>query len=140
MHSHRVLVVDDDAAIRELLSDMLAADGHTAFGAADGFDALSQLADGVQPCVMLLDLLMPHMTGWELVHRLVASDDLRRIPYLVISAERLSRDGEHALDGRQRFEKPLDVGRLMTAIDQSCLASDDITPLPQAARNGPRAR
>lgn len=133
MHSHRVLVVDDDAAIRELLSDMLAADGHTAIGASDGLDALSQLRDGVQPCLMLLDLLMPRMTGWELADRLVASDELRRIPYLVISAERLSRNGEHALDGRLRFEKPLDLGLLMAAIDRSCLSSDAAL-LPQGGQ------
>ncbi len=61
----RVLVVDDDAGNRGLLADVLADDGHEVAQAADGAAALALLAGGWQPDVILLDLLMPEMDGWD---------------------------------------------------------------------------
>jgi CheY-like chemotaxis protein len=65
------LIVDDDSAMRRSLGDMVEADGHEVVGqAGDGRKALEFLADGCHPDVLLLDLHMPVMNGWELLRAL----------------------------------------------------------------------
>jgi signal transduction histidine kinase len=61
----RVLVVDDEPEVREVVADLLAVDGHLAWQAAGGADALAMLESGAVPDLVLTDLGMPAMTGWE---------------------------------------------------------------------------
>ncbi len=60
----RVLVVDDERSIREILSDLLASDGHLVDTAADGSEAL-EVIHGWRPDVVLLDMLMPEVGAWD---------------------------------------------------------------------------
>lgn len=63
-HSHSVLIVDDDADIRETLSDFLQDEGYDVAAVGDGAQALAFLRSGVAlPCLILLDLMMPVMDG-----------------------------------------------------------------------------
>lgn len=103
-----------------MLSDLLAAEGHVSSMASDGAVALVQLEHEPPPCLILLDLLMPHMTGWELADRLAASPKLRVIPYLVLSAESPDDRDARSLRGGGRLRKPLELGRLLGAIDARC--------------------
>jgi CheY-like chemotaxis protein len=81
----RLLVVDDNAADREQLCDLLQQQGHQVTAAASGREALALLA--AQPFdLILLDVLMPGMTGFGLLERLKASEPWRNIPVLMISA------------------------------------------------------
>ena len=66
MKRHSVLVVDDDAGVRSLYVDALSESGHLVSIAIDGTDALDRLHEGVHPCVVLTDLRMPRMDGFEL--------------------------------------------------------------------------
>ena len=66
MKRHSVLVVDDDASVRSLYVDALREAGHRVAIAVDGADALSRLRDGSHPCVVLTDVRMPRMDGFEL--------------------------------------------------------------------------
>ncbi len=61
----RILIIDDERAVREALSDSLAEDGHTVIAAASGAEGLARLADGAKVDVVVTDLGMPEMTGWD---------------------------------------------------------------------------
>jgi signal transduction histidine kinase/ActR/RegA family two-component response regulator/HAMP domain-containing protein len=61
----RVLVIDDETAVRDALADTLADDGHTVIQAASGKEGLARLAEGVRVDVVVTDLGMPDMTGWD---------------------------------------------------------------------------
>jgi len=83
-----VLVVDDDFDIREALSDVLASEGYSVLTAADGGEALERLRGGVRPAVMLLDLMMPRVSGVEVIDALRKDESLSKIPVVVCSANR----------------------------------------------------
>ncbi len=82
-----VMVVEDDALIRDAVIEILADEGIAAVGAHDGEDALAQLrADGVPPDVIVLDLMMPVMNGWQFRAEQLRDPRLARIPVVVMSA------------------------------------------------------
>jgi CheY-like chemotaxis protein len=107
----RVLVVDDEVDIRQAVSEVLADEGHQVTAAGDGAEALVMVRD-FQPQLILLDLMMPGMSGWEF-RRLQKDDpDLSTIPVVVLSA--LGKDG--ALDAADYLQKPFDLEELLTAV------------------------
>lgn len=65
-----VLVVDDDRPIRDLLQYALEFEGHTVTALGDGRGVVAALANAAEPSIVLLDLSMPHMTGWEVCEAL----------------------------------------------------------------------
>ena len=95
---HPVLVVDDDATLRQLLRRMLEPEGYTVVEAENGRVALDRLR-GVAPSVVLLDLMMPEMDGFEFVAEFRRHEAWRAIPIVVITARDLSRDDRERLNG-----------------------------------------
>jgi GAF domain-containing protein/CheY-like chemotaxis protein len=95
---HPVLVVDDDVALRELLRRMLEPEGYTVVEAENGRIALERLR-GVSPSVILLDLMMPEMDGFEFVAEFRRHEAWRTIPIVVITARDLSREDRERLNG-----------------------------------------
>ncbi|MGI8841111.1 MAG: response regulator [Caulobacteraceae bacterium] len=93
-----VLVVEDDAATRELLQRSLAAKGYEVRQAADGRAAL-ELLKTVQPCLILLDLMMPNMNGFEFLHVLRQNKTWEAIPVMVVTSKDLSHDERRRLSG-----------------------------------------
>jgi GAF domain-containing protein/CheY-like chemotaxis protein/anti-sigma regulatory factor (Ser/Thr protein kinase) len=93
-----VLVVDDDAEIRQLLRRMLEPEGHRVVEAENGRVALDRLRD-VLPSVVLLDLMMPEMDGFEFVTEFRRQPAWRAIPIVVITARDLSREDRERLNG-----------------------------------------
>jgi signal transduction histidine kinase/DNA-binding response OmpR family regulator len=93
------LVVDDDPDIRALANRQLSGQGWRVVLAENGRQALDRLA-AIRPSVVLLDLLMPVMDGFELLQHLRARPDWRRIPVLVVTAKDLSEAERAALNGR----------------------------------------
>jgi CheY-like chemotaxis protein len=85
----RVLVVDDEDAIRETLREVLSEEGYEVESAADGAEALALLARGAPPRVVLLDLMMPRLDGWEVLRRVRAAPALDATAVVVISASGL---------------------------------------------------
>jgi DNA-binding response OmpR family regulator len=81
-HEKRILVVDDDSAIRALLMTILRRRGLAADGAADGAEALERLAK-CDYCVMLLDLMMPRQSGWDVLGEM-ARWPLERRPIIIV--------------------------------------------------------
>ena len=108
-----VLVVEDEPDIRDAIAEALCAEGYAVLVAADGLDAMAQLRDGTATDVIVLDMMMPVMDGWEFLTAKQADPALVRIPVIVTSAapQKLP-SGAHVLLG-----KPFDLERLLTAID-----------------------
>jgi CheY-like chemotaxis protein len=80
----RILVVDDDTAIREALRDVLVDAGYDVIVAADGRQALGLMTP--RPALLVVDLMMPELDGWELIDELQRTAPLADIPVCVLSA------------------------------------------------------
>ena len=116
---HTLLIVDDDVDVRETLAELLANEGYSVLTAAHGAEALALLRDGGPvPCVILLDLMMPVMNGYEFRASQRVDAQLASIPVFVFSAG--ERHEERALDATAFLRKPLDVDALLTALAQHC--------------------
>jgi len=121
-----VLVVDDDPDILAALSDALELEGYEVRGARDGIDALEAIGQR-RPDLIITDLLMPTMTGFELLAALHDDPQLATIPTLIITAGRSPEASE--TPGSVVLPKPLDLDRLMRAIT-ACTGepeSDDVS-------------
>jgi two-component system cell cycle response regulator DivK len=114
----RVLLVEDDALNREALSRILERRGYELLVAVDGAAGV-QLAREGHPDLVLLDLSLPIMDGWEVARRLRSDDRTRGLPVIALSAHALRGDRETALAaGADEFEpKPVDVARLVGKMD-----------------------
>jgi CheY-like chemotaxis protein len=84
-HEHSVLVVDDDIQTRSALSSLLRESGFKTSRARNGAEALRRLRSRKKPCAVLLDLMMPGMTGWELMEMHRESAALSSVPLLLVT-------------------------------------------------------
>ena len=75
-----LLIVEDEVAIRETLTEILAKDGREIVTASDGQEALERLTEIPSPCLIVLDLVMPRMNGWEFLQRKSADPSVANIP------------------------------------------------------------
>jgi CheY-like chemotaxis protein len=115
-----VLIVDDDLAIREALGDVLRDEGYEVLIAADGQDALDKLRQsGEAPCIILLDLMMPIMTGSQFYAEQQRDPSLRDIPVVVISADGNLRQKAQPFGGRY-LAKPVKVDAVLNVVEQNC--------------------
>jgi two-component system, cell cycle response regulator DivK len=92
----RILVVDDHADNRRILRDLLGSAGFDVLEATNGEDALAQ-AEVVVPDLILLDIQLPGIDGYEVTRRVKANEALRRIPLIVVTSYALSGDDAKAL-------------------------------------------
>jgi CheY-like chemotaxis protein len=110
-----VLVIDDDSDIRETMHVCLGDEGFRVVCACDGAEALAQLREGLKPDVILLDLMMPVMSGWQFRQEQLRDEQLAPIPVIVISADSNLREKAHPFGGVY-LQKPLDVDELVRVI------------------------
>ena len=110
----RLLVVEDDENIRESLSDLLRDEGATLATAANGREALDELRATKPPDLILLDLMMPVMDGWEFRVAQRADQALAGIPLIAMSADRSAKATAIAADAY--VGKPLDFAGLVRRI------------------------
>jgi CheY-like chemotaxis protein len=92
-----ILVVDDTLDARELYAEYLRIAGLRAEVAEDGLDALSK-ASTLQPSVIVMDLAMPRMDGWEATRRLKADPVTRDIPVIALTGHAIERSRERAIE------------------------------------------
>jgi len=109
-----VLVVDDDADIRETLREAVEMVGCTALLAKDGQDALQVLGQH-RPCLIILDLIMPVMTGEELLAALRREPELAQLPVVVSTSA-----PKRAPAGVPVLPKPIDLRAFWAWIRQNC--------------------
>ena len=115
------MVVDDDADIRDSIGDILELRGYRVTRAANGREALERLRNSERPpCVILLDLMMPVLNGWEF--RAQQRDDamLREVPVVIISGDG-STDQKAASIGVAEFlRKPLELSAILDVVRRHC--------------------
>jgi CheY-like chemotaxis protein len=108
-----VMVVEDDAALRDSVSEALEAEGYRVYAAADGAEALRVLAQVDTPALILLDLMMPVMDGWELLARLKKDARLSAVPVAIVSGANDARPRE------MRFvPKPINIVSLIETVEE----------------------
>ncbi len=119
--SLQVLIIDDDAAIRAFLGELIEDSGYTVLSAANGQEGLTTLRQQVEPpCLILLDLMMPVMNGWEFRQAQLADPVLSPIPVVVLSARAEGHTNEQSLAAHIYLRKPVDITRLQEVIAQHC--------------------
>jgi signal transduction histidine kinase len=111
-----VLVVEDDRDIRSSLADLLGAEGYEVATAENGAAALVQLRTGELPDVVLLDLMMPVMDGWQFRIEQRRDPVLARVPVIALSANASAQ--ARAVDAAAFLSKPLDTDALVAAIER----------------------
>ena len=114
----RILVVEDDHVIRELLVVNLKMEGHEAVTAADGNDALEAVASQ-HPDVVLLDMMLPGLDGWEVTARLKADSSTSAVPIVALSARAMQADIDRGRElGVDHYvTKPFDPIDLMELVN-----------------------
>jgi CheY-like chemotaxis protein len=116
-----ILLVDDDPVIRASLSDLLAAEGFEVATAEDGQAALDCLSTIGSPCLILLDLGMPRMDGWEFLAQLNGKATERRVPVVLLSGLAYIRDAPGVADF---LAKPIRPDRLLDCVRRFCRKND----------------
>lgn len=114
----RVLVVEDDDAIRTMLLTVLEVAGYDVLGVRTGMDALTMLGEW-RPDVIVLDLFMPLMDGYELLARKSASDDLATIPVIVVTTTTAHLPTAERLGVWAVLQRPHDVSHLRALIAEA---------------------
>jgi CheY-like chemotaxis protein len=114
MESIKVMVIDDDDDLRETVCELLEDAGHQPIGMPGGTAALAYLRGPLpKPEVILLDLMMPQMNGWEFREIVLEDPALRRIALVVMSASRDVR----GISANDVLYKPVQLDALLAAIE-----------------------
>lgn len=116
MSGKTVLLVEDDAEIRDLLQDFLEEEGFDVVPAGNGKQALDYLssADASRPDVVVLDLMMPLVTGWQVMERMKSDPALAEVPIVVLTAA--TRDKPPGATAF--FRKPFNLSALFDAVKE----------------------
>ncbi|MFN2634193.1 MAG: response regulator [Thermoanaerobaculia bacterium] len=109
----RLLLVEDDADLRQSLSDLLRDAGFEVAVAENGLVALTYLEDSPPPCLVLLDLMMPVMNGWEFREAQTRNHKLSDIPVVILTADGRAELKAESLGAAGYLRKPIEVARLL---------------------------
>ena len=121
-YQSRVLIVDDNADVRQSLGWIIEARGYQVDTAEDGEEALSKVRHGLPACLILLDLQMPKMDGRSLRRKLLRDDILARVPVVLVSAEQNLLSIARELD-TDWLSKPINYDDLFQLLDKYCPAN-----------------
>jgi CheY-like chemotaxis protein len=117
---HSILVVDDDADVRESLTEILGEEGYRVAGARNGREALEYLRSETRPSLILLDMMMPEMDGWRFRLEMQKVPELAAIPVVILSAHGSVRDAALALGVADYLRKPLRLESLLEIAERYC--------------------
>jgi CheY-like chemotaxis protein len=114
----KILLVEDNEMNRDMLSRRLARKGYEVSIAVDGQQGV-EMAERDMPDLILMDMSLPVLDGWEATRRLKAADATRAIPIIALTAHAMSGDRERALDaGCDDYDtKPIELPRLLEKIE-----------------------
>lgn len=114
--THTVLVVEDEEDLREMMRDALELNGYAVVTATDGKDALGKIDDIGHLCLVILDLLMPELSGWDFFAAMRARPHLASVPVVVHTSA-----PDQAPAGVTRvLQKPLMFERLLSVVQEYC--------------------
>jgi CheY-like chemotaxis protein len=119
----RILVVDDDPDLAHVLSAALARSGYRVGLATNGREALGYLRGNAGVHVVLLDLMMPVMNGWEFRAEQRRDPALSAIPVVVFSGQGRLEESGRGLDAAASLRKPVSLGELLSTLDRVCGAA-----------------
>ena len=103
----QVLVVEDDPDVADMLSELLGLEGYRVMQAREGREALALLRGGATPDVILLDLMMPEMNGWQFRQAQLADARFAKVPVVVLSADCSTQEKAVNLGARFGLRKPV---------------------------------
>jgi CheY-like chemotaxis protein len=116
--SATVFIVEDDLDTRDMLGSFLEMEGYEVETAANGQQALERLNAGSSACVILLDLMMPVMDGWQFRREQSRDAALSKIPVIVVSA--VGHDRIEQIDADEYLSKPVDLDELLECVTHYC--------------------
>ena len=114
--SRPLMIVDDDDDLRDALADIMTAQGYEVAAFADARAALAALEAGVTPFLILLDLMMPGMSGWEFRAAQLENPTLALIPVVVVTAAGNLSDGAGTLSSVEVLYKPFALDILLPTV------------------------
>lgn len=116
-----ILIIEDEPDLRETLKELLEMYGFLVVAAENGEEGLKRLHDIAQPCLILLDLMMPVMNGWEFLAALKNEHDRDRaaIPVVVVSAA-ADLSGVQEQYGCRAMKKPVNIENLVALAHEHC--------------------
>ena len=118
MASKKVLLVEDDEDIRTMFQLALEGAGYQILTAENGQEGLAVLAAEAEPCVILLDLMMPVMDGWAFAEAISKDDRYKNIPFVIVTA--FAEDAVNIEKARGILKKPVDFKTLRSTVGQYC--------------------
>jgi CheY-like chemotaxis protein len=113
-------LIDDDPDVRETMTFVLEGAGFCVCTATNGFEAIERLRTKQMPCLILLDLMMPVMDGWEFRDALVRDPKLAAIPLVVITGAGQAARRTASFSAIEVLEKPVTLDALMSTVHQYC--------------------
>ena len=120
MHvASRILVVEDHLDLREMLAVMLEGEGFAVATASNGAEALERLRDEC-PSVILLDLMMPVMSGDEFRRRQLADERYAHVPVICMTAAHDGKERAAVMHADKYLQKPVDFQELLAAVRSHC--------------------
>jgi two-component system cell cycle response regulator DivK len=122
----KVLLIEDNEMNRDMLSRRLTRRGFEVVFAADGQQGV-ELARSEKPDIILMDMSLPVMDGWEATRRIKADSTMRRIPVIGLTAHAMSGDREKAIEaGCDDYDsKPVEIDRLLGKINRLLNGNED---------------
>jgi two-component system chemotaxis response regulator CheY len=119
MNTTDVLVVDDDTDIRESISHLLEFEGYKIAMASNGVEGFAQLKEK-RPSLILLDLMMPVMDGWQFKTQLDSNPEFNGIPIVVVSADGNIREKSESIGVSEFLTKPIEIEHLLKIVEKYC--------------------
>ncbi len=115
-----ILLIDDDPDIRVSLAEVLRLEGYPVETAGNGAEGLERLKRDSPPCVILLDLMMPIMDGWQFRAKQLTEPDLAQLPVIILSATTEIRRHAAELNVAGFVSKPFLLDRLLNVVERYC--------------------
>lgn len=115
-----VLIVEDDRDTRDVMRSLLELDGYPVFTASDGAEALERLRGGLRPGIILLDLMMPGMDGFEFINEQRQDPQLSSIPVIIYSGHYDAKSNAARLGAEAYFQKPIDIDSFLSLVGTHC--------------------
>jgi CheY-like chemotaxis protein len=118
-NSKQVLIVDDDSDIRDAITQILEYEGFEVATASNGQEGINLLS-GTRPALILLDLMMPVMNGWQFKSELEANPEFKNIPVIILSADGSIHQKSERAHVAGYLKKPIQLDTLLTTVRTYC--------------------
>lgn len=113
---NKVLIIEDDHSIRELLQELLESEGYTVSTAVNGLEGLKHLENGLNPNLILFDLMMPVMDGYTFRKEQLKNEHWKEIPVVVMSAEANAKKKMKDYEVEVFLSKPIELDTILETV------------------------